>query len=259
MRRIAAAATALLLPALSMAATVTTDYTDMWWNSDESGWGANVIQQNDTMFVTLFVYDANRQPTWFVAPQVIYQGAGVFTGQLYQTSGTYYFEKPFVASSVTTLAVGTLTFTAVNPTHAVLRYRIGGFDIVKDVTRLSWTMDNLAGFYLGGRQGTWSGCGPALDGKVDSAAQVSVSQTGNQIQIRDAGRNYTCNYSGLFSQAGHYGEITGNGVCDDGVTRFFAATEVQVSPVMFSMRYRLEQVGTNCVFQGYAGGVREVQ
>jgi hypothetical protein len=64
---------------------------------------------------------------------------------------------------------------------------------------------------------------------------------------------------GPLQPGGSLREITGNGVCDDGVTRFFAATEVQVSPVMFSMRYRLEQVGTNCVFQGYAGGVREVQ
>lgn len=258
MRRFAAAVFAILVPGLSLASTVAPDYTDMWWNSDESGWGANVIQQGDTMFVTLFVYDASRNSTWFVAPSVTRQGAGPFTGPLYQTMGTYYFQQPFVASSVTTTAVGNLTFNAINPNRATLSYNVGGFEIKKDLTRLSWRTDNLAGFYLGGRQGVWSGCG-TLDGKVDSVATIGVSETGNQVQIRDAGKGYTCNYQGLYNQAGHYGEMTGNGVCDDGVTRFLAAREIQVSSIMFSMRYRMEQVGTNCVFEGYLGGIREVQ
>ena len=46
-------------------------------------------------------------------------------------------------------------------------------------------------------------------------------------------------------------------MCDEGVGLFFSATEVQVSQIMFSMRYRLEQIGTTCAFDGYLGGVRE--
>ncbi|MGZ5088840.1 MAG: hypothetical protein ACXWHB_14855 [Usitatibacter sp.] len=260
MPRIAAALLVLLFPALSPAATVTPDYTDMWWNSDESGWGANVIQQGDTMMVTLFVYDANRNPTWFVAPSVVYQGNSVFTGQMYETTGPWYFPRTFDASSVTVNAVGTLTFTATDPTHAVLQYSVGALVVNKNVMRQSWRTDNHAGFYFGGRQGVWSGCGPPLDGKVDSRADVSVTETGDQIQIRDAGKGYTCAYSGRVTQAGHYAEIVGTGVCnDDGVSRFLKATEVQVTDIMFSMRYRMEQIGTSCVFEGYAGGIREVQ
>jgi hypothetical protein len=258
MRRIAAAVFAFLVPGFSLASTATPDYTDMWWNPDESGWGANVIQQGDTMFVTVFVYDAGRNSTWFVAPSVTWQGGGLFTGQLYQTTGTYYFQRPFVASSVATTTVGNLTFNAINPNRATLTYNVGGIVNQTNVTRQSWRTDKLAGFYLGGRQGTWSGCG-ALNGKVDSVATIGVSEQGDQVQIRDAGKGYTCNYQGLHRQAGHISEMTGNGVCDDGVTRFLAATEVQVSSIMFSMRYRMEQVGTDCVFEGYLGGIRQVQ
>jgi hypothetical protein len=260
MRRQAALLLALLLPTLSFASPVTVDYTDMWWNPDESGWGANVVQQGDTIFVTLFVYDRDRNPVWFVAPQVTYLSGGLFTGQLFQTTGPVYFQPPFDPTSVTVVPVGQLTFDASTSTAAKLTYNVGGIQITKNITRLSWRTDNLAGSYTGGRQGVWSGCGPALDGKVGSAATIGVSeQPSGQVQIRDVGKGYTCNYSGLHSQSGHVGLITGTGVCDDNVGRFLAATEVQVTQIMFSMRYRMEQIGTECVFEGYLGGVRDAQ
>jgi hypothetical protein len=258
MRRLAALLLALLLPNVSFAIPVTVDYTDMWWNPDESGWGANVIQQGDTIFVTLFVYDRNTNPVWFVAPQVTYQGGGLFTGQLFQTTGPIYFQPPFDPTAVTVVPVGQLTFNASTAIAAKLTYNVGGIVITENITRLSWRTDNLAGFYIGGRQGVWSGCDPALNGRVDSAATIGVSeQPSGQVQIRDVGKGYTCNYSGLHSATGHMGAITGTGVCDDNVGRFLAATEVQVSQIMFSMRYRMEQIGTDCVFEGYLGGVRE--
>ena len=34
------------------------NYTGMWWNPDESGWGINVVHQGDIVFATLFTYDA---------------------------------------------------------------------------------------------------------------------------------------------------------------------------------------------------------
>ena len=259
MRRLAASLLTLLLTTASFASTVTPDYTDMWSNPREAGWGANVVQQGDTMFVTLFVYDGSRNPQWFVAPQVTYQGGGLFTGQLFQTAGTFYFQQTFDPAAVTVLPVGQLTFNASTATNAKLTYNVGGFEITKDITRLSWRTDNLAGFYIGGRQGVWSGCGTALNGKVDSAATIGVSeQPSGQVQIRDVGKGYVRNYSGLHAQTGHVSVISGTGVCDDNVSRFLAATEIQVSPIMFSMRYRMDLVGTTCVFEGYVGGVREV-
>lgn len=259
MRRLAATLLAFLFPTLCMAITVTPDYTDMWWNPDESGWGANVIQQGDVIFVTLFVYDAGRNPTWFVAPSVVYQGGGQFTGALYQTTGSYYFQQPFDPASVTVTAVGSLTFNAVTAIRARLTYNVGGIVINKDITRQSWRSENLAGFYLGARQGTWTSCGPFMDGTVNSVATVSVSHQLDDVQIRDVGAGYTCNYAGKYRQAGHLGEITGSAVCDDGVNRFFTATEIQVSALAFAMRYRMQQTGTNCLFDGYAGGIRQVR
>lgn len=256
MRRLAAALVSLLLPTLSLASTVPVDYTDMWWNPDESGWGANVIQQGDTMFVTLFVYDGNRNPTWFVAPQVTLHLDGLFTGALFQTAGTFYFQRPFDPGAGTATPVGQVTFSPSSPSNATLKYSVGGFEATKNITRQSWRTDDLTGFFIGARQGVWSGCGAALDGKIDSPATVAVSQQSVQVQIRDAGKGYTCNYSGIHTQTGHVSVITGTGVCDDGVSRFLTASGVQVTPIMFSMSYRMDQIGTTCVFEGYVGGVR---
>src|SRR5471032_3218118 len=153
MRRLAALLLALLLPIVSFAIPVTVDYTDMWWNPDESGWGANVVQQGDTIFVIVFVYDGNRNPVWFVAPEVTYQSGGLFAGQLYQTTGPVYFQPPFAPTSVTVVPVGQLTFNPSTTTAAKLTYNVGGIQITKDITRLSWRTDNLAGVYIGGRQG----------------------------------------------------------------------------------------------------------
>ena len=44
-----------------------TNFSDLWWVPSESGWGANISQQSDTMFVTIFVYGPSGQPIWFVA------------------------------------------------------------------------------------------------------------------------------------------------------------------------------------------------
>ena len=44
-----------------------TDYTDLWYAPAESGWGANVVQSDQFMFVTFFVYGPDNKPTWYTA------------------------------------------------------------------------------------------------------------------------------------------------------------------------------------------------
>ena len=258
MRRLAGAIFILLLPAFSAATNVSTDYTDMWWVPDESGWGANVTQQGDTLFVTLFVYDAQMNPTWFVAPATTFQGATKFAGPLYSTTGPWFGGGPLDPSKVVTTRVGSLTFEGVSASSATLVYAVGGIVITRAVTRQTWRTDNLAGLYLGARQGVWTGCGAELNGRVDSAAQIGISQIGDDVVIRDAGTRYTCNYGGKVQPAGRYSQIIGQGVCDDHVNHFLRATEVQVSQVGFSMRYILQTAGSECNFVGYVGGIRQL-
>jgi hypothetical protein len=43
------------------------DYTDTWWNPNESGWGMQVVQQVEVMYATLYVYDHQGSPDWYGA------------------------------------------------------------------------------------------------------------------------------------------------------------------------------------------------
>jgi hypothetical protein len=258
MRSLACALFALLLSAAAAATTVSTDYSDMWWNDNESGWGANVIQQGDTLFVTLFVYDAQMNPVWYVAPATAFQGGGKFTGPLYAAKGPWYGGGRFDPAQVATNQIGDVTFEFTDHNHATLTYRVGGFVIKRVVTRQTWRMDSYAGLYKGSRQGRWMGCDASLNGRVDSFAELGISQQGDQIQVRDAGTRYTCNFTGKLLPAGRFNEIEGEGVCDDNVGRYFKATEVQVSQTGFSFRYKLETVGSLCRFDGYVGGIRQL-
>src|SRR6185369_9779242 len=40
---------------------------DLWFPPNEGGWGLNLIEQGDTAFATLFVYDAQNRPHWYSA------------------------------------------------------------------------------------------------------------------------------------------------------------------------------------------------
>ena len=84
-------------------AAATTNFSDQWWVPDESGWGASVLQQWDTLFIDLFVYGTDNKPTWFVAAatlQPITGGHVVFSGDLYATSGGSSFAGPFNRATV---------------------------------------------------------------------------------------------------------------------------------------------------------------
>src|SRR5262252_6199944 len=75
------------------------DYTDIWWaaGGTESGWGVNLIQSQDFIFATFFVYAPapapNKTPIWY-AGNLTRQANGSFFGGLYQTTGTG-LDKPW--------------------------------------------------------------------------------------------------------------------------------------------------------------------
>ena len=49
------------------ATTYSIDFSDIWWNAAESGWGINVIQRSDIIFATLFVYGPDNTARWYSA------------------------------------------------------------------------------------------------------------------------------------------------------------------------------------------------
>ncbi len=63
---------ALLFVALSLLCNVATalrpvDYGDIWWNPSEDGWGLQIADQGDVLFLTFYVYGTDGKATWFTA------------------------------------------------------------------------------------------------------------------------------------------------------------------------------------------------
>ncbi|APV51367.1 hypothetical protein BWI17_17730 [Betaproteobacteria bacterium GR16-43] len=64
------------------------DYTDMWWNPAESGWGLSLVQHaNNKVFATWFTYDRDGRAAWLVLPDARWTSAVAIEGALYRTTG----------------------------------------------------------------------------------------------------------------------------------------------------------------------------
>lgn len=257
--RLSAALFALVATA-AHAATPTTDFSDLWYNSDEEGWGVNLIQQNEVIFLTMFVYGANGQPTWYVSPQMNYTGQsnGIvsFTGVLYATTGPYFGLATFDESQVTSRVVGGVSFAAGQLSVGALSYTVDTVPVTKSIVRQTWRNENVGGTYVGATIGSYAGCGAARNGYFEFPMTLTIGHDGGStISMREEGDNYSCNYNGTYTQAGRLGQIQGFGTCSDGTNQTFTATEVQGGIQGLTMRFGSSFSG-GCSFVGRMGGMR---
>jgi hypothetical protein len=117
-----------------LSAAAPTNYTALWWNPSESGWGVNVAQQGDIVFATLFTYDTNGTPMWLVLSNGARQGTGdTFSGTLYRTTGTPFSQNPFTGAQVS--QVGTMTFSFSSANAGTLSYSVNGTSVSKTITK----------------------------------------------------------------------------------------------------------------------------
>jgi hypothetical protein len=134
----------LLLAPLSRAG----NFSDLWYNPSESGWGVNLIQQYDTIFATLFVYGADNRTRWYVAPALRQAATPAnFSGDLFETNGPW-FGGTFTQGAVSNRRVGTMIFTAlVSGTAGTVSYSVDGVSVTKNIQRQTWSSTPGAGNY----------------------------------------------------------------------------------------------------------------
>lgn len=264
-----AAAAILCVAPPARATTYSTDFTDLWFNPSESGWGVNVIQQYNTMFVTLFVYGTDTAPRWFVAPDVEPSPAGsqnVFSGQLFQTTGPSFTATSFDTNAVTKTVVGTITFTFDSTTTGTLQYTVNGVPVTKRISRQTWRENVLAGNYLGGLTATGTNCGGGVaNGNILIFQTLAVQHAGGQATmnvsfVNGQGQDSRCTFSGPYTQAGKLGSITGNWSCTVAGAASnagaFTLSSIQANTTGFSGKFH----GNDqfCTYDGQFGGVRDV-
>jgi hypothetical protein len=266
LRRVAACLLALAASLMPMAVpagnTWGTDLSDLWWNPDESGWGANIAHQSDVIFLTLFVYGSDSKVRWYVAPALKaasdVQPYG-FTGTLYETTGPYLGGALFPPGNVVNRAAGTVTLTFTRVDQAFINYTVDGVSVTKAIERQTFRANNLTGSYLGAVIATRTGCGPApadsADGNFEKFSQITVSHNGSAISlISTLAGGPTCTYTGSYVQFGRMGQASGSVACSNGNVGAFNFLETEASYQGFFTQY---QVGyeSGCQEAGHIGGM----
>ncbi len=109
----------------------------LWWNPNESGWGANFIQQYDVIFVTIFTYDAPGNPIWYVASDCAVSGDGC-QGSLYEVTGGSSLTVPWNGSNLAVTPVGTVSLAFTDVNDGTMNFTINGVNSSKAITRQVW-------------------------------------------------------------------------------------------------------------------------
>ena len=251
---------ALLLGSLTSlparAVSGSTDFSGLWYNASESGWGMNVMQQEQILFITLFIYGANSQPTWFVASDASFTSANsagdrTYTGALYATTGTAFSAPTWGA--VTVAQVGTITFVGKADGTATVNYTANGSTVNKNVVRQTWAQPNftlnVATPYVASQSIVKTGCTVSSNNEVSngSYSQVALYINGSTMRLEitnppsDGG---LCTLQGgNYSQEGRYGKATLTGSCAGfpaGSPQInMQAREVEVGSNFFTFQYTL--------------------
>ena len=217
------------------------DYSDLWWNANESGWGVSISHQREVVFLAFYVYGTDGKPTWYVGQgayaSVNAQGAQIFTGSMYQTNGPW-FGTTFNPNAVTTRLVGSLTFSAFLDA-ATMTYSVDGVSVTKSLTRQTYRNNDLSGEYLGAIKSIQSGCrAPYTNGNFNSPVTVSVSNSASTffMTMRQPDGS-SCNYSGNYTQGGRLGRSQGTYLCTTGAFGNYNAIEIEANISGFTGRY----------------------
>jgi len=225
-------------------------YTDIWYNSLQPGHGYNVVQTNNFIFITFFIYAENGSPTWVIAQLTYDPGTSSFTGELIATTGTF-FGAPWVG--VTEQTVGTATFTpsANNAYEGTLVFTYNGRGSANvPLTRQTLTPIPVAGRYDGSARGTYTGCTNSADnGSYQSDARITVTEQPNQgvtlVFAFDSGLR--CTLVGTLIQNGLLLRIAGASYnCNDGLSTTADVSELRRSAQSFEGRLFAAQVFGGC-------------
>lgn len=125
----------------SPAVDATTDpanYSDLWWNPDEPGWGLSVHHHaSSNVFATWFVYDADGAPVWYSMQPGQWTSKTTYMGPVYKATGPH-FQGPHDNAKVSLRNVGSGTLAFSDHATGTFTYDIDGAKATKAITRMTF-------------------------------------------------------------------------------------------------------------------------
>ena len=111
------------------------NYTDLWWNPAEPGWGVNLNQQGEKLFATWFTYDSDGAGMWLVIPDAA-GPADRKTGAIYRSTGVPLQQIDGApAANLPLPVVGSGTFRFLDAGRLAFDYTVNGVTQSKSLQR----------------------------------------------------------------------------------------------------------------------------
>jgi len=246
-------------PSVPLKTSFSADFSDIWWNRDQPGWGMQMVQTGNFVFATIYVYGPDGKPMWFGGGMTS-TGGSVFTGKLYVTTGPY-FGATFDPAGVNVREAGTMSFTAGDPDSGLLTYTVDGVSVTKSVQRQPLGKDDYNGVYGAVLTQTVTGCGdPTKNGAFSYAVGVQITQDANTMTIDIANPSGdSCRIIGAYSQLGRNGRVDGSYTCisgeNTGDNGTATVTEMNNRVRQFSARMRRQSAEQNCLSTEFMTGL----
>jgi len=262
--RIALLVGILATPAVVGATSYSVDRSDLWWVSTESGWGIQLVQRNDAMFATLFVYGSTTAPVWYSAT-LVPSGPSKWSGDLVAATGPGFASTPFDPTTVTRTVVGSMSFVVTSDQTGTLSYTVNGVAVNKQIARQTLKDDDYSGSYAGLIHQVAQGCPDPGDlGVTDNRIDFDIVQSGQtlSIQSQQQGPFPVCQSSGAFTTSGQFGfsqQVINS--CTDGSStgNVMQLLRINVTPsgVMIDFTAPSTNTGSKgCNFTGSIFGIR---
>jgi hypothetical protein len=253
-------------PAFTIDTSFASPLTGLWWNPNESGWGATITQQSYMMFVTMFVYDAAGNPTWYTVSCTI-SGASC-SGDLLRVRGGSTPVSPWSGSGVTTAKAGTMTLTFASNDIGSMSYTLDGLGSSKQITRQIFgptpaATPTLAGSWQGAIIETRTNCSqPQNNGARATYGQYDIgmgSGPAGALVISLAGvTGLQCSYNGNFTTNGARLMATGALSCNDGKHGTWQSTNMLVTARAMSLELSVQLDTTEtCTIAAILGASRQ--
>lgn len=111
------------------------NFTDLWWNASESGWGVSITHHttSNVAFIAWYTYDGVGNPKWYVASACRISG-NACSDTLYETTGPP-FGPTFNPAQVRVTAVGSITLSFSSLNNGTMTYNVRGSTGTKFITR----------------------------------------------------------------------------------------------------------------------------
>jgi hypothetical protein len=152
------------------------DYSDLWWNAAESGWGVSLTQQYGVIFAAMYSYTANGSPTWYVVSNcALATDYKRCSGDLYSVAGGEQITSVWKGTGKVAAKVGVANFVFGDASAGTMSFTINGVQGTKAIVRQPFAAPAAKKVLFVGDSFTFGRVAPALQYNVANVSDLTAA------------------------------------------------------------------------------------